>query len=62
MGTSHATGGWMSLLSDLTRAPDGPLEGRISSRSSDAGHGFSGVLELLNVREDLLIPSQLAPT
>jgi hypothetical protein len=44
----------MSLLIDVARTPDGRLEGQISRGSSDPGHGFSGVLELLKVLEDLL--------
>jgi hypothetical protein len=54
MGKSRATNQPMSLLIDVARTPDGRLEGRISSGSSDSGREFSGVLELLKVLEDLL--------
>jgi hypothetical protein len=54
MGTSHAISQPMRLRVDLSRTPDGRLEGRISRASSDPGHEFSGVLELLKVLEDLL--------
>jgi hypothetical protein len=51
----------MSLLVAVTRTPDGRLEGQISSSSSDPGHEFSGVLELLKVLEDLLDGHDAAP-
>jgi hypothetical protein len=54
MGTSNATSQPVRLLVDVTRTPDGRLEGRISLGSSDPEHTFSGVLELLKVLEDLL--------
>jgi hypothetical protein len=44
----------MSLLVELTRTPDGRLEGQISRGSSDPEQEFSGVLQLLKVLEDLL--------
>jgi hypothetical protein len=40
------------LLLDLSRAPDGRLEGRIRADANDAWKPFSGVLELLKTIED----------
>jgi hypothetical protein len=62
MGTSNATSQPIRLLVDVIRTPDGRLEGRICPGSSDAGHDFSGVLELLKVLEDLLDADAVART
>jgi hypothetical protein len=40
------------LFLDVSRAPDGRLEGRISICGTDAWKPFSGLLELLKVLED----------
>jgi len=40
------------LLLDLSRAPDGRLEGRIRADGNDAWKPFSGVLELLKTIEE----------
>ena len=40
------------LVLDITRAPDGRLEGRVRTESGEAWKPFSGVLELLKVLED----------
>jgi hypothetical protein len=40
------------LLLDLSRAPDGRLEGRIRADGTDAWKPFSGVLELLKTIEE----------
>jgi hypothetical protein len=40
------------LLLDLSRAPDGRLEGRIRADGNDAWKPFSGLLELLKTIEE----------
>jgi hypothetical protein len=41
------------LLLDISRTPDGRLEGRIHADGTDAWEPFSGVLELLKTLEDI---------
>ena len=40
------------LLLDISRTPDGRLEGRIRAEGTDAWRPFSGVLELLKALEE----------
>ena len=40
------------LVLEINRTPDGRLEGRVHTESSDSWTPFSGVLELLKVLED----------
>jgi hypothetical protein len=40
------------LLLDISRTPDGRLEGQIRAGSAGTWRPFSGVLELLKVLED----------
>jgi hypothetical protein len=41
------------LLLDISRTPDGRLEGRIRADGTGAWEPFSGVLELLKALEDI---------
>jgi hypothetical protein len=61
MDLSPTPGQTICLLIEITRAPDGRLEGRIrtdgtgatgATRGTGAWSPFSGVLELLKVLED----------
>jgi hypothetical protein len=54
MDTSQTPGQSASLIVELTRTPDGRLEGQLRADTGDAWRPFSGVLELLKVLEDLL--------
>jgi len=40
------------LVLEMNRTPDGRLEGRVRTESSESWTPFSGVLELLKVLED----------
>jgi hypothetical protein len=40
------------LILEIHRAPDGRLEGRVRTESSESWTSFSGVLELLKALED----------
>ena len=44
----------MSLVLEISRAPDGRLEGQLRTVAADRWSPFSGVLELLKVIEDSL--------
>jgi hypothetical protein len=52
MDSSPTPGQTLRLLLEVDRAPDGRLEGRISTDGADAWSPFSGVLELLKVLEE----------
>jgi hypothetical protein len=52
MDASSVPGQTTCLLLEVTRTPDGRLEGRLCTDGSDAWSSFSGVLELLKVLED----------
>jgi hypothetical protein len=41
------------LLLDISRTPDGRLEGHIRAEGTDAWEPFSGLLELLKALEDI---------
>lgn len=44
----------MCLVIEITRAPDGRLEGQLRGRTTGSWRRFSGVLELLKVLEESL--------
>ena len=52
----------LQLLVEIDRTADGRLEGRIRPGATEQWTGFSGVLELLKVLEDLVEvdPSELS--
>ena len=52
MDLSPTPGQTVRLLLDISRTPDGRIEGRIGTDGTDAWSYFSGVLELLKVLEE----------
>jgi hypothetical protein len=54
MGNTGTPNGRLRLELEVTRAPDGRLEGLMRAVPTESGRQFSGVLELLKVLEDLL--------
>jgi hypothetical protein len=52
MDSSPTPGQTARLLLEIDRAPNGRLEGRMSTDGADAWRPFSGVLELLKLLEE----------
>jgi len=55
MDTSSTPGQAIRLLLDISRTPEGRLEGQIRADGTGTWKPFSGVLELLKVLEDTYI-------
>jgi len=48
----------MRLVLDITTAPDGRYQGHIRVTGTGAGQEFSGILELLAILEQYLLPDR----
>jgi hypothetical protein len=55
MDTSPPPGQTIRLLLDISRSPDGRLEGQMRADGTGTWKQFSGVLELLKVLEETYI-------
>jgi hypothetical protein len=51
----------MRLIADISRCPDGRIEGTILCGDRDAPMPFSGVLDLLRILEDEIPAEPAAP-
>ena len=52
----------MRLIAEITKSPDGRLEGVIRCGDDGAPMHFSGVLDLLRILEDVVPPAPAAAT
>jgi hypothetical protein len=52
----------MRLIAEITKSPDGRLEGVIRCGDDGAPMEFSGVLDLLRILEDEIPPASTAAT
>jgi hypothetical protein len=46
----------MRLVLDITSTPDGRYHGHVTAAGTDVGHEFTGILELLAILEQYLLP------